>query len=392
MHNILHFEAPPKDPNNGRARGVAGSVFPSEELSAHEVLPQGPFMRMLCLERKRSERSRRPFVLMLLESSSLLKKGVRGAAFEQVLDALYHSTRETDIKGWYREGSVIGVIFTELGESVAGCTVAHALLTKVTNALSRNLNIEQINRINLSFHVFPEEWDQKETDREADVTLYPDLLPEGDPKRASRLLKRLLDIAGSLAALVVFSPVFLAIALLVKLSSRGPVLYRCQRLGQYGRKFTFLKFRSMRIGNDPSIHEDFVKQLITGSSGSRQAGPAVYKLTDDPRITPLGNFLRRTSLDELPQFFNVLLGDMSLVGPRPPLSYEFRCYDLWHKKRLLAVKPGITGLWQVEGRSVVKFDDMVRMDLRYASSWTVWMDLKILFSTPRAVLTGHGAY
>ena len=116
-----------------------------------------------------------------------------------------------------------------------------------------------------------------------------------------------------------------------------------------------------------------------------------YKLTADPRITPVGRFLRKTSLDELPQFFNVLQGDMSLVGPRPPVPYEFERYDLWHRQRLLAVKPGITGLWQVDGRSRVKFDDMVRLDIRYAGSWSLWLDIKILLQTPRAVLSGDGA-
>jgi lipopolysaccharide/colanic/teichoic acid biosynthesis glycosyltransferase len=114
-------------------------------------------------------------------------------------------------------------------------------------------------------------------------------------------------------------------------------------------------------------------------------------LTTDPRITPVRRFLRNTSLDELPQFLNVLIGHMSLVGPRPPVSYEFERYDLWHKQRLLAVKPGITGLWQVDGRSRVKFDEMVRLDIRYARSWSLWLDLKILLQTPRVVLSGIGA-
>jgi lipopolysaccharide/colanic/teichoic acid biosynthesis glycosyltransferase len=136
-----------------------------------------------------------------------------------------------------------------------------------------------------------------------------------------------------------------------------------------------------------------VTRFIVGSSSTETAGThqKLYKLTADPRITPVGRFLRNTSLDELPQFLNVLLGDMSLVGPRPPVTYEFERYDLWHKQRLLAVKPGITGLWQVDGRSRVKFDDMVRLDIRYARSWSLWLDLKILLQTPRAVLSGRGA-
>src|SRR5262249_11803187 len=141
-------------------------------------------------------------------------------------------------------------------------------------------------------------------------------------------------------------------------------------------------------------HEEYVRKFIAGAQGTEQTGEKqqkIYKLTSDPRITPVGRFLRNTSLDELPQFFNVLWGDMSLVGPRPPVSYEFGRYNLWHKQRLSAVKPGITGLWQVDGRSRVKFDEMVRLDIRYARSWSLWLDIKILLQTPRAVFTGTGA-
>jgi lipopolysaccharide/colanic/teichoic acid biosynthesis glycosyltransferase len=180
----------------------------------------------------------------------------------------------------------------------------------------------------------------------------------------------------------------------IKLTSKGPVFFRQQRLGQYGRGFTFLKFRSMHPDSDPSIHREYVKRFIGNGAAEKPAAEpaATYKLTVDPRVTPIGRFLRRTSLDELPQFLNVLWGDMSLVGPRPPVPYEVECYSAWHRTRLLAAKPGITGLWQVAGRSRVKFDDMVRMDLRYATSWSLWLDLKILLQTPLAVFTANGAH
>jgi lipopolysaccharide/colanic/teichoic acid biosynthesis glycosyltransferase len=204
-----------------------------------------------------------------------------------------------------------------------------------------------------------------------------------------------MDIAGSLLALVLVSPLFIVIAAIIKLTSRGPVLYRQDRVGQHGRKFTFLKFRSMYFASDHTIHKEFVKRLIGGAAdGEEENGrkSEVFKLTNDPRITPLGKFLRKTSLDEIPQFLNVLSGSMSLVGPRPPVPYEFECYQMWHRQRLVAVKPGITGAWQVGGRSKTTFDEMVRMDLKYASSWTPWTDFKILLRTPRAVLSGEGAY
>ncbi len=150
----------------------------------------------------------------------------------------------------------------------------------------------------------------------------------------------------------------------------------------------------MYTSTDHTIHQEYVKRLIAGNEAAsgQNGGTKVFKLTNDPRITRIGGFLRRTSLDELPQFFNVLCGDMSLVGPRPPVPYEFEHYDLWHKRRLLAVRPGITGPWQVGGRSKLGFDEMVRMDIEYATSWTVWLDLKILIKTPAAVLTLDGAY
>ena len=352
------------------------------------------FMRMLYLERKRTERSHRRFVLMLLDSGSLLRTGDKAAAFDKIVSALSRSTRETDIKGWYSEGSIIGVIFTEIGPA-EGTSIARALLTKASHALSSTLSIEQINEISLSFHLFPDDWEEKGPSGPAGLTLYPEVVRHKDTKKVSRLVKRFMDITVSLLALIIMAPLLLFIAAAIKVNSRGPILFRQRRLGQYGKSFTFLKFRSMYFANDPRIHEEYVKRYIAGNAPSdhhREGGPVSYKLTGDPRITPIGRILRRTSLDELPQFFNVLQGTMSLVGPRPPLPYEFVAYDIWHKRRLLAVRPGITGLWQVKGRSRVTFDEMVRLDLKYASSWSVWLDIKILMQTPRAVLTGAGAY
>src|SRR5579885_1426244 len=206
----------------------------------------------------------------------------------------------------------------------------------------------------------------------------------------------MIDVVGSGVGLLLSAPVFLLIAALVKLSSKGPVFFRQQRIGQHGMPFTFLKFRTMYVNNDNNVHKEYVKKLIAGKAhahaGSNGGETVVYKITRDPRITRIGSFLRRTSLDELPQLINVLLGEMSLVGPRPPIKYEVEAYDIWHRGRLMEAKPGITGLWQVSGRSRVKFDEMVRLDIRYARTWSLWLDLKILLRTPRAVLLGEGAY
>jgi lipopolysaccharide/colanic/teichoic acid biosynthesis glycosyltransferase len=331
---------------------------------------------------------------MLLESTRLLNPKGDQQALDKVLLALSCSSRDTDTRGWYKKGSTIGVIYTELGVDADGQAVADALLTKVTKALASTLSISQIDQIRLTFHVFPEDWDKLGPEDDIEPGLYDGVLHETAPKWLSRLAKRVMDIAGSLLALLFFLPLLLVIAIAVKLTSRGPVLFCQQRIGQYGRKFRFLKFRSMCVNNDPAIHREFVMRFIANQNGCSQAsqGQSPYKLVADPRVTPIGRFLRRTSLDELPQFLNVLIGDMSLVGPRPPLPYEVERYQVWHRTRLMAAKPGITGLWQVAGRSRVKFDDMVRMDLRYATSWSLWLDIKILLQTPHAMFSGNGAH
>src|SRR5882724_6092809 len=372
-------------------RSANHEVFPFEGSPSSKLLVEDAFRTMLNLERKRTSRSQRRFVLMLLESNTLLKGGTNVETFDKVLYALSKSTRETDIKGWYQDGTILGVIFTEIG-AAEGKSVANALLTKVTNALCSTLGIEHINEIRLSFHVYPEYPNEDGSGPPNDSIFYPDL-DKSNGSKAARVIKRSIHIVGGLLALLVLSPLLVALAIVIKLISPGPVLFRQQRVGQHGKRFTFLKFRSMYLRNDHAIHKEYVKNLITGTNGSSHTqGTKVYKLTNDPRITPIGRILRRTSLDEVPQFINVLCGQMSLVGPRPPIPYEFECYNLWHAQRLLAVKPGISGLWQVEGRSRVTFDDMVRLDLKYASSWSLALDVKILLKTPGAVLSGAGAY
>jgi len=365
----------------------------SVPVESYGILSPDLFAHALYVERKRTERSGRSFVLMLLESTRLLKPEGDDQALEDVLLALSRSSRDTDTKGWYKEGATIGVIFTELGADADGRSVASALLTKVTKALTETLAISQINEIRLSFHVFPEDWDKSGPVDETESRFYDELLSETPPKRLPQLAKRVMDIVGSSLALLICLPVFIAIAIGIKLTSKGPVLYCQQRLGQYGRRFRFLKFRSMCVNNDATIHQEFVRSFIANANGCGQASEShsPYKIGADPRVTPVGQFLRRTSLDELPQFLNVLKGEMSLVGPRPPIPYEVECYHVWHRTRLLAAKPGITGLWQVTGRSRVKFDDMVRMDLKYATSWSLWLDLKILLQTPGAVFSATGA-
>jgi exopolysaccharide biosynthesis polyprenyl glycosylphosphotransferase len=357
------------------------------------LAPEAVFRRVLALERKRSERSRQRFILVLLHTGQLPPGKAQKAVLDSVASALSASTRETDLHGWYQTDMVVGVICTELGPG-STTTILNALQSRVSAALRDNLSLEQMNVIHISFHVFPDNLDLENGGRTADKRLYPDLSPQDPVDKASQTIKRAIDVVGSLCALIVLSPVILAIALVIKLTSKGPVLFKQQRLGQYGARFTFLKFRSMYYQSDAEIHQNYVKHFIAGKPEQVQSGSpsGVYKIKDDPRVTPVGRILRKTSLDELPQFLNVLTGEMSLVGPRPPIPYEVERYDLWHRRRFLEVKPGITGLWQVEGRSRTKFDEMVRLDLKYAKTWSPWLDIKILLRTPSAVLRGDGAY
>jgi lipopolysaccharide/colanic/teichoic acid biosynthesis glycosyltransferase len=358
------------------------------------ILNEDAFRRMISLERKRSERSRKPFVLMILDMGDEYPSESSRQALRKIATALAATARETDLTGWYRNDCAVGVMFTEIGFADRSATLS-TMITRVSNTLRGNLMCQEFDRVSISFHVFPEDWDHEANQRATNPTLYPDLTERDESRKIHRRTKRAMDIIGSLAALMLLSPFFLIIALAVKLTSKGPILFRQRRIGQHGKSFTFLKFRSMYVGNDASIHHEYVKQLIAGkaerqsSDGIREG---VYKLTKDPRVTTVGAFLRKTSLDELPQFVNVLRGEMSLVGPRPPVPYEVESYDFWHRRRVLEAKPGITGLWQIKGRSRVKFDDMVRLDLQYARTWSPWLDVKIMLQTPGAMVIGQGAH
>jgi exopolysaccharide biosynthesis polyprenyl glycosylphosphotransferase len=250
-------------------------------------------------------------------------------------------------------------------------------------------------KIRLSVLVFPVAYDGQEGGDWFNPLFYPEVYPRDAATKVAQVCKRFMDLAVSSMALIFLSPLFLVIAILIKLTSPGQVFFRQTRIGQYGKLFTFLKFRSMQVNNNDSIHREYIRKLIVNDlKGERQPDKdvVIYKIQDDPRITPIGNFLRKSSLDELPQFFNVLKGEMSLVGPRPPIPYEVENYAPWHRYRLFVRKPGITGLWQVRGRSLTTFDDMVRLDLQYSRMWSLWLDIKLLLATPGAVIRGKVAY
>ena len=205
----------------------------------------------------------------------------------------------------------------------------------------------------------------------------------------ARILKRTSDLFIALLASLLVLPFSLLFSLLIKLDSKGPIFYKQERVGMDGRVFLFYKFRTMRVNTDDASHREFQRRFIAGESEVQTGddGRPVYKLQQDPRITRVGRWLRRLSLDELPQLLNVLRGDMSVVGPRPPIPYEVQAYELWHRKRL-DMKPGMTGLWQVSGRNHLPFDEMVRLDLFYIENWSLLLDLKIILRTLPVMLRG----
>ena len=216
------------------------------------------------------------------------------------------------------------------------------------------------------------------------------LLMETDAAARYMPLKRILDIAVAGILILLFAPLMLLISIGILVSSPGPIFYRPERVGKDGRLFRMLKFRSMQVVNIPDLHREYVQRLIKQNTEPRALGRSSVKLIGDPRITGMGKYLRRFSLDELPQFLNVLKGEMSIVGPRPSLAYEYEVYSEWHKKRLAAL-PGITGLWQVMAHNTVAFDDMVRLDLFYIQHMNLWLDLKIMLLTPVEMIRGKGA-
>jgi lipopolysaccharide/colanic/teichoic acid biosynthesis glycosyltransferase len=214
-------------------------------------------------------------------------------------------------------------------------------------------------------------------------------------------VKRLLDVAGAVILLTLLAPVMLVIALLIRLDSSGPIFFIQERVGARPyfrngqirwevRNFHFFKFRSMFHNADESLHQKYIQAFVSGSIDDNEAAQGIFKMQRDPRVTRVGAFIRKTSLDELPQIFNVLIGTMSLVGPRPVPTYEVAEYQDHHFERLEAL-PGITGLWQVKGRGKVTFEEMIRLDIDYVRQRNVWMDVKILLLTIPAVLSGRGA-
>lgn len=351
-----------------------------------KIESQDRFLMRIAQEWRRAERSNRPALLVLFH-------GLEGipAGRDRFAAAAASTFRDTDVLGWYQTDMTLGMICLELGKSRIE-DAQEAILGKISDRLVRPGTPIQ-REITVTIHPLPPYTGTDALDyAEAEFadTLWKAIRQESSAKRVT---KRTLDICGSAFLLLLLLPILLVISACIKFTSRGPALFRQARAGLGGRTFECYKFRTMFVNMDDRKHLEYVKQFIQGNAEKHvdASGQAIYKLTDDPRITPLGRLLRRTSLDELPQLWNVLRGTMTLVGPRPPLPYEVKCYDLWHRRRVFELKPGLTGLWQVRGRSRCSFDEMIRLDLQHGGPNSLSLYLRVLLETPRAVISGGGA-
>jgi lipopolysaccharide/colanic/teichoic acid biosynthesis glycosyltransferase len=347
----------------------------------HHVLGEALFKDALVRERKRADRFDQPFAVVVLDQG----RSPEARLCVPIVRAVAAVKRDIDVMGWIEQPGVLGLLLAETSG-----TGALTMMHRVSHAIAGQLGDGALAAPAIRLYAFGDH----STPEGAGMTSVDQLVETFAPRPGQRwrdAAKRGLDIFGSLVLLILFAPVLLAIFTIVKWTSPGPALFKQRRIGQRAEPFTMLKFRTMFADAGHAIHQDYVTWFITSSNRQHRTGNEVFKLTSDPRITPAGRFLRKTSLDELPQFWNVLRGEMSLVGPRPPLPFEVEQYQPWHRRRVLEAKPGVTGPWQVFGRSRTTFDEMVRLDLRYARTHSLWTDIKILAATPAAMISGKGA-
>jgi lipopolysaccharide/colanic/teichoic acid biosynthesis glycosyltransferase len=346
------------------------------------VLPRPLFLDTLRRSTALAERTKLPLSILLIRLDPDAPGHPRKAA--AFIRSIAEQLRVGDGLG-YLATDEIGVLLPFTGE--AGAKVVRRRILELGADLS----------LSVTTGLYPAQIFERLKEPDARTSHAPALLMESAASAsdtAGRFIKRALDLVGATGALLLLSPLMLATAVAIQFTSPGPVIFRQIRLGQDFTPFVFYKFRSMYAQTDDRAHREYVANLIDGNLGAIDQGVGqarFYKMTQDARVTPIGRFIRKTSIDELPQLFNVLRGEMSLVGPRPPLPYETEKYQAWHLQRMLGIKPGITGLWQVEGRSRTSFDEMVRLDLRYAREWSLLLDLKILLKTVKVVLQCRGA-
>lgn len=338
------------------------------------------FFRHLEIEKLRAQRTGSPLSIALLRLKQ--REDGRRINLLMTLEDIRKETRLTDICGFINQNT-IGVLFPHTDETGAKETCAKLLKGKGAN-------------FSTTISTYPDHIFESLI---KDECIQADAFPfEIDNLKNTScfqlLIKRSMDIVGSVIGLIALLPIMLPVALAIKTTSPGPVIFTQKRLGSLGVPFTFYKFRSMYVNTNDQTHREYIKKFINGEHAEVNHGNEenpLYKMASDSRITKIGAFIRKTSIDELPQLFNVLKGEMSLVGPRPPLAYEVQNYQAWHLMRLLDMKPGITGLWQVEGRGRAEWNDSVRLDIQYIQNWSLMLDLKILIKTVMEVLRCKGA-
>ncbi|MFQ5738694.1 MAG: sugar transferase [Acidobacteriota bacterium] len=358
----------------------------------------GAFQSVLQLERQRAERSGNPLSLVLFDLEGV--NGVQQRSRTTLRELLQERTRSTDTVGWldrHRLGAVLpytpyrGAL--NLAQDVCaqcGLEIPFRVLTYPSDPPGGTGPSSRQDQTRLSSEPTPE---TPRTSASADEVKRGNPRDPVDARNRDEwpfwplhpipFWKRWIDIAGSLVGLILLSPILALIASAIKVTSPGPVFYEQDRIGYGGKPFRLIKFRTMHAAADQNQHRRYVRELIS-------SGGSLAKLDgkDDPRIFPLGGFLRSSCLDELPQLFNVLRGEMSLVGPRPCLPYEAELFRLWHQRRFDSV-PGMTGLWQINGKNATTFAEMIRLDIRYEKNRSFWVDLHILAKTLPAILT-HG--
>lgn len=349
--------------------------------SSIDALPKSYFLSQLQREKRRTDRTKAPLSIALFRFDATQSGKIDSVI--QFLELLHDNIRETDLVG-YLEEDMIGLLLVDTNKEGAQQSVNKIVKVYKNPPFSTLIGT-------YPDHIFDSLLIETAKPKDIDPFF---LENPNNSKPLSYLFKRLLDIAGSIMGILLFSPLMLLTTLAIKFTSPGPIIFKQIRIGQRGVPFVFYKFRSMFTNTDDRIHREYVTHLIKGNLKEINQGDQeipLYKIKEDPRVTRVGRIIRKTSIDELPQLFNVLKGDMSLVGPRPPLPYEVEKYQSWHLRRVLEAKPGITGLWQVEGRSQTSFDDMVRLDLQYIRSWSLWLDFKLLLKTIKVVLKSAGA-
>lgn len=371
------FRLPSPRLDSGASRAAAS---PTARSRFEQTLPLEAFLNDLHREKRRAERSQAPLSMVLYRIGGASTESARQA--EQLVELLYREKRVTDFIGHVGDDTVAVLCPDTNGTGVKG-------FMKKIESKAGSLPFAAVAA------TYPDDlFDSIATGTPTPRDIQPFMAAEATDQRDRVYpLKRLLDISVATAALCLLAPLMVVVAMAVAVNSRGPVIFKQTRVGKGGFPFTFYKFRSMRTNADDRIHRDFVTTLIQSGDDPvpGDGAAATFKIKDDPRFTAIGRFIRKTSIDELPQLFNVLKGDMSLVGPRPPIPYEATKYQAWHLRRLLSVKPGMTGIWQVEGRSRVPFNEMVRMDLRYIRGCSLGLDLRILAKTVPVVLSCDGA-